>query len=165
MKQTVYIETTIISYLTARPCADLVTRGHQKLTQIWWNDRQFEFLLYTSQFVMSEASSGDMNAASKRLEILANIPLVEIRPEVEVLANRLLIDKALPSRAKVDALHLAVAAVHGIQLLMTWNCRHLANATLRHTIENVCRAEGYEVPIICTPFELMGENYDPRSAR
>jgi hypothetical protein len=157
MKLKVYIETSVISYLTARPSRDLITAAHQQLTIDWWEDRRADFDLYVSQLVIREASAGDENAASRRLEIIKPMPLLELNEEALALARSLLEDGPLPAKASEDALHIAIAAVHGMDFLLTWNCKHIANAEMRGLIEGVCRSKGYEPPITCTPEELLGE--------
>jgi predicted nucleic acid-binding protein len=157
MKLKVYIETSVISYLTARPSRDLITAAHQQLTTDWWEDRRKDFDLYVSQLVVREASAGDQNAASRRLEIIEPIPLLELNEEALGLARSLLEDGPLPTKASEDALHIAIATVHGMDFLLTWNCKHIANAEMRNLIEEVCRSKGYEPPITCTREELLGE--------
>jgi len=157
-KPTVYIETTIVSYLTAWPSRDIVQLAHQQMTLQWWRDRRPDFELFTSQFVLDEAAAGDPTAAAQRLAHLAAIPLLAISSDVVPLAGRLLTDGALPPNARVDALHLAIAAANGMHYLMTWNCRHLANATLWRKIEDACVDAGFVAPAICTPNELLGSN-------
>jgi hypothetical protein len=156
MKPTVYIETTIPSYLTAWPSRDLVRAAHQQITREWWTRRD-EFDLYPSRLVVQECQAGDEQAAAHRLASLAGIPLLEQEAEAAELADALLRDVPLPQKAAADALHIATAAVHGMQYLLTWNCTHLANAALRPQIEAVCRAAGFEPPLICTPQELPAE--------
>ena len=157
MKPRIYLETTIVSYLTAWPSRDLVTAAHQQITWEWWESRRAEFELYISQIVVQESSAGDGNAAERRLEALEDIPLLDITEDVTVLAEKLMEQVPLPERAGVDALHIAVAVVNGMDYLLTWNCTHIANAALRNRIEAVCRSSGYEPPVICTPEELMEE--------
>jgi hypothetical protein len=155
MQPKAYLETTIASYLTARPSRDLITAANQQMTHDWWHDHRRNFDLYVSQFVVEEASAGDPEAATRRLAVLADLPQLDVTDAVQHLAQALLTHVPLPQNAQVDALHIAVATVHGIDYLVTWNCTHIANATLRHRIEAICRAEGYEPPIICTPQELL----------
>ena len=157
-KPTVYIETTIVSYLTARPSSDVVQQGNVELTKRWWHGRRAEFELFTSQFVLDEAGAGDPAAAAERLAVLDELDLLAIPEEVEPLARRIVSAGALPAKARVDALHLSVATVNGMQFLLTWNCKHLANAMLRRRIEDTCRSAGYEPPAIGTPHELMGSS-------
>ncbi len=157
MKPTVYIETTIPSYLTAWPSRDLVRAAHQEITREWWARRE-QYELYSSRLVIAECQSGDQEAAADRLKVLTGIPLLEQRNEAGELAEALLRGVPLPGKAASDALHIATAAVHGMLYLLTWNCRHIANVTLRPWIEAVCRAAGYEPPLICTPEELPTED-------
>jgi predicted nucleic acid-binding protein len=157
MKPTVYVETTIPSYLTAWPSRDLVQAAHQQITQEWWAHRD-DFELFTSRLVVQECRAGDAQAAADRLAALAGIPVLEQGTEVAELAEVLIREVPLPAKAAADALHIATAAVHGMQYLLTWNCAHLANVTLRPRIEAVCRAAGYEPPLICTPEELPTED-------
>lgn len=160
MKPTVYIETTVPSYLTAWPSRDLVRAAHQQITREWWAHRD-AFDLYMSRLVVQECQAGDQQAAVDRLAALAGIPLLEQTPEAGELADALLRDVPLPQKAAADALHIATAAVHGMQYLLTWNCTHIANAALRPQIEAVCRAAGFEPPLICTPEELPPEESEP----
>ena len=110
-----------------------------------------------SQFVLDEAAAGDEGAAASRLTALADVAVLEVTEDAIVLAERLITGGGLPSQARVDALHVAMAAVHGMDYLLTWNCRHIANATLRGKIEELCREAGFEPPTICTPLELPKE--------
>ncbi|MGH9947489.1 MAG: type II toxin-antitoxin system VapC family toxin [Pyrinomonadaceae bacterium] len=159
-KETVYIETTVVSYLTAWLSRDLIRAAHQQITQEWWHNRREDFEIFVSEFVINEASAGDAEAAGKRLAALENVALLDVTLAVENLAKMLIADKALPPRAATDALHIAVAAVHGIDYLLSWNCKHIANAEMQDTIEKVCRESGCKCPKICTPEELLGGKYD-----
>ncbi len=160
LKPRVYLETTIPSYLTAWPSRDLVRAAHQQITRDWWDRRRADFELYISQVVLRECQAGDATAAAERLKILQDLPLLEQTEEATRLAQALVDRVPLPERAAVDALHVAIAAVHGVDYLLTWNCTHIANATLRDPIESVCRENGYEPPAICTPDELLAEEGD-----
>ena len=153
MKPRVYIETTVPSYLTAWPSRDLVRAAHQQITREWWARRD-AFELYSSRLVVQECQAGDPQAAADRLAALAGIPLLEQTSDAAALAEALLRGVPLPERAVADALHIAIAAVHGMDYLLTWNCTHIANVTLRPQIETVCRGSRYEPPLICTPEEL-----------
>lgn len=157
MKPTVYIETTVISYLTSRLSRDLRMAAHQQSTQDWWRDRRQDFTLYASQLVVQEASRGDQSAAQLRLAEINKLELLDTTDEVLFLAKTLIDNTLIPQGASEDAVHIAVATVNGIDYLLTWNLKHIANATLRGRVEAQCRAEGYEPPIICTPEELMEE--------
>jgi len=157
MKSRLYLETTIPSYLTSRPSRDLIVAGHQQLTREWWERRRGAFQLYLSQLVIDEVSAGDPAAARERLKILRELPLLEITPEVTELASGILASGKIPRKAAADAAHIAIAAVHGMDFLVTWNCVHIANATNARALALICRDHGFDCPVICTPQELMGE--------
>jgi predicted nucleic acid-binding protein len=156
MRESVYIETTVISYLTAWLSRDLIRAAHQQITQEWWLNRRQDFDIFVSAFVINEASLGDKIAAKERLEALEGISLLDINSEVENLAKVLISNKALPQKSVTDALHIAVAAVHNIDYLLSWNCKHIANAEMQKIIRKNCEETGYNCPIICTPEELLG---------
>lgn len=155
MKQKTYLETSVISYLSARPSRDLIVAANQQTTQDWWRIRKEDFEIFVSQLVIQESSSGDAEAVSRRLAALENIPLLDITDEAVSLAEKLVREKAIPEKAAEDALHIALSAVHGMDYLLTWNFKHIANATMRANVELICRLSGYEPPIICSPLELM----------
>jgi predicted nucleic acid-binding protein len=152
-RPTVYVETSVVSYLTALGSRDVVLVAQQELTRTWWASR-VDFSLFASRFVRDEASAGDAAAARRRLDALHGIPLLDITEDAIQLAARLVSDGGLPAKARVDALHVAVATVHGMDYLLTWNCKHIANASLRGKIEAICKASGFLPTTICTPFEL-----------
>jgi len=156
MKPKAYIETTVVSYLTARPSRDLIMAAHQQLTQERWENRRPDFDLYASQLVIQESSAGDVGMAQQRLEMLDDLPLLEVNPEAISLARTLVEKGPIPEKAAVDALHIAVATVHGMNYLLTWNCKHIANAERQAGVAKICREAGYGPPIICTPEELLG---------
>ena len=155
MKPKVYIETSVISYLTARSSRDILVAANQQVTQEWWHDRREKFDLYVSQLVDQEISSGDSEAVVKRQQALTNCSFLDITAESVELAGRLIEQNAIPKQAAEDALHIAVAAVSGMDYLLTWNFKHIANATMRANVELVCRLNGFEPPVICSPMELM----------
>ncbi len=155
-----YIETSIVSYLTALPSGNLLAAAWQKTTADWWRTRKAGFRLVTSSLTLEEAGKGDHEAAGRRLAALSGIPLLPITEAAVELAGDLLREKALPATAQNDAVHAAVAAVHGIEFLLTWNFRHLANAGTRPIMRSVCKRNGYTSPEICTPSELMGDIED-----
>jgi len=158
VRRGVYVETSIISYLAARPSRDLITAAHQQVTHTWWQERRPEFDLYASQVVLDEAAAGDPEAATRRAGLLAELPLLDITAEVAELAAALIERVPLPARAGADAAHIAIAAYHRIDFLLTWNSAHIANAEMRPRIEQVCRESGFPAPALCTPDELMGGN-------
>ena len=158
MIQRVYVETTFVSYLTARLSRDLIIAGHQQITHDWWDFRRGDFELCASQLVLDEASEGDPQAAQERLDILNPIMSLDTTDEALGLAQELVQAGALPPKAQNDALHIAIAATQGVPYLLTWNLRHMANATMRPLIEAVCAKKGYKAPVICTPEELRKVN-------
>lgn len=155
MKRRVYVETTIVSYLASRPSRDVIVAGRQQVTHRWWEVRRPDFDVVVSQVVLDEISAGDPKAAMRRLEVVAGLPLLDVTPEAAELAARLIERVPLPSQASVDATHVAVAACHRVDFVITWNVAHIANAVLRRRVEAVCRTAGYDAPILCTPDELM----------
>lgn len=157
-KRTVYLETSVIGYATTRPSRDLVVAGRQQITREWFVRGALAYDLFMSQLVIREASSGDEEAARARLALLEGIPLLAVSDAAGELAGRLVDVGAVPRIAAEDALHIAVAVVHGVDFLLTWNCKHIANAMMRSDIERACREAGYEPPVICTPEELTSED-------
>jgi predicted nucleic acid-binding protein len=160
MAQSVYLETSIISYLAARPSRDLVTAAHQQITHQWWETRRRHFEVFVSELVHFECSAGDPEAASRRAAILKGIQSLDITPLAESLAEEILRGADLAASARADALHIAIAVSQGVDYLMTWNVTHIANAERRPLVERACRTAGYEPPILCTPDELLGEEAD-----
>ncbi len=155
MPDRVYIETTFVSYLKARPSRDIVIAAHQQIAHQWWNTRRASYELCIAEPVLEEAALGDPQAAQGRLDVLSAMSLLRTTAAATALAKALIEAGALPANAADDALHLAIAAVNRIPYLLTWNCRHLANARMRPIIESVCAAKGFKAPIVCTPEELM----------
>ena len=158
MKSKVYIETTIISYLTAWRSPQLVMAAHQESTRKWWDDERHKFDLFVSETVIQEASAGDLEAAQRRLDAIKGVPQLQVINEARDLAKILVQRVPLPENARIDALHVATATINGMDYLLTWNCRHIANAMLRNAMTQICEAEGYLIPVICTPLELFEEN-------
>jgi hypothetical protein len=155
VKRSVYIETTIVSYLVGRSSRDLVAAANQALTREWWTARSQEFDLFASAVVIGEARDGDPELAARRVEILSRAGLLEVTGSALQLAGELLRRTGIPAKAQVDALHIAIAAIHGMDYLLTWNCKHIANAVTLPKVYAVCRELGYEPPFVCTPQELM----------
>jgi predicted nucleic acid-binding protein len=156
VKKSVYIETTIVSYLTAQASHDVIRAARRAITKRWWNDRRQDFKLFVSEIVFEEAQKGDMLAVKRRKRVLDRLPRLEISDEAAELAAALIEEGTMPPKAAGDALHLAVAAVQKIDFLLTWNYRHLANAEMMGRMASVVAAKGYRAPVICTPEELMG---------
>ncbi|MGK7876169.1 MAG: type II toxin-antitoxin system VapC family toxin [Xenococcaceae cyanobacterium] len=157
MSETVYIETSIIGYLTARSSNNLILMASVEVTREWWDIRRTQFTLYISQVVLDEVGRGDAEIASRRLELLRDFPLLEVSEAVQSLAAQFLNKSNLPAKATDDALHIAAATVYGLDYLLTWNCKHIANAQIQKKLAQISFDAGYELPTICTPYELMGE--------
>jgi predicted nucleic acid-binding protein len=157
MSETVYIETSLVGYLTARPSNNLILMANLEITQRWWDTRRSQFTLYISQVVLDEATEGDPEMAAKRIEILQSLSVLELTEAVQDLGAQFLQKSNLPSKASDDAIHIAAATVHGLDYLLTWNCKHIANAQIQRKLAEVCLDFGYKLPTICTPYELMGE--------
>jgi len=160
MAKATYIETSIVSYLTSKPSRDLRVAAWQQITAQWWEQERGKYDLFTSELVLAEASAGDAVAAEGRLRALSAILELAVDDEVKQLATRLTVDGGVPATAQVDALHIAVAAVHRMDYLLTWNCRHIDNPATKPIIRSICAAAGYTCPEICTPLELLSEEPD-----
>jgi len=156
MKPTLYLKTTIPSYLTARPSREPLMSGQITATKQWWRLRRRDFELFISQLVLDEAERGDAKASARRMRILAGLPRWQVTLEVDRLAEAILQRHLLPPRATVDAFHIATATVHGAHFLLTWNCAHINNREMLPQVERLCRERGHEFPVVCTPLELMG---------
>ena len=152
--KSVYVETTIVSYLTARQSNDPIQSGRQEITQRWWTRESSAFRLVTSEIVVEEASEGDARAAALRLQKLATLERLVVTPDADEVARSLINTRAIPNEAIVDALHIGIAAVHGVEYLLTWNFRHIANASLQALIRQAIYDCGFVPPEICTPEEL-----------
>jgi predicted nucleic acid-binding protein len=161
MKPTLYLETTIPSYYTARPVRDVVALAHQEITRTWWDNRLPLFDVYISPVVLEEARQGAPEPAQRRLEVLATFPVLEATPAIEHLAATYMTQLVLPGKALRDAAHLAFACGYELDYLLTWNCAHIANAEIRRRLMAINAADGRQTPIICTPEELMGTEETP----
>jgi hypothetical protein len=155
-KAKVYIETSIIGYLTARLSRDLIVAACQQATQDWWADQAERFDLYVSAVVLREAGAGARLEAQKRIAILESIPLLDLNEDALRLAERFVRRKVLPAKAGDDAVHIALATVHDMDYLLTWNCKHIANPVMQKKLASLSRSLGYELPTICTPYEFLG---------
>lgn len=155
---TVYIETSIVSYLRQRPSSKVVMAARQLLTSRWWDTERTNYQLVVSQYVLDEASAGDPTLAAERVKALAGIPLLPNAPQITRIANEIMTRAILPPKAQVDALHIATVAHHRIQYLLTWNCKHIANAKILPRIHQVLTDAGVPIQVICTPEELLGND-------
>ncbi|MEO7297898.1 MAG: type II toxin-antitoxin system VapC family toxin [Verrucomicrobiota bacterium] len=155
MKSKVYLETTIPSLLTARPSRDVLIAGQQQATRDWWEERRRLYKLFISGLVLAESRRGDSSAALARDEVLATCNVLEYTEAAQRLAEEILAARLLPAKAALDAAHIAIASVHEMDFLLTWNCRHIANAAIVDKVRATIAAAGYAPPVICTPLELM----------
>jgi hypothetical protein len=155
MKPRLYIETTIPSYLVARTSRDLRLAADQESTQTWWEVHRHKYDLFVSEAVLEEAAEGDADFAAKRLAMLDGLPRLRITAEVDALVARFLDEQIIPPAVAADAVHLALAVAHRMDLLLTWNCKHLHNPHLERRIVAASRELGYDCPVICTPAELL----------
>ena len=155
MKSTVYIETSVISYLSAKPSRDLIVAAHQQITIDWWETALPHYDAFVSPIVLDEISRGDVNAVQTRLEKVSAFLILEVLPETRNLADIYFSELDIPEKARADSYHLAIAAWHGIDFLVSWNCTHIVNGRIRMMIEEINARQGIRTPIICTPEELM----------
>jgi predicted nucleic acid-binding protein len=158
--KSVYLETSIISYLTSRPSRDLRAAAWQEITAQWWERERPKYELFVSELVIAEGGGGDAAAARRRLDVLSGIKELPVDAEVMTFASRILAEGGVPPHAQADAIHLAVACVHEVDYLLTWNCRHIDNAAAKPIIRSIATIAGYACPEICTPLELLSEESD-----
>ncbi|PIE03020.1 MAG: DNA-binding protein [Acidobacteria bacterium] len=156
MRQKVYLESSFVSYLTSRLSPSLIVAGHQLSTKRWWEKRRHFFDLFISPLVLNEIKRGDEEAAKKRVDIVKALPMLAINDQSIELAEALVTETDMPEKAKEDALHIAIATFFEIDFLLTWNCRHIANAQIQEKLKTIITQRGYKMPIIATPEELMG---------
>jgi hypothetical protein len=164
MKKTVYVETSIVSYLTAKPSQDIRAAAWQQMILQWWDEVRPDYELFISELVTVEAAAGDAQAASRRTAALAGLPELPVDGEIRELAESLIQQGAVPAKAAADALHIAIAAVHDIDYWLTWNFRHIDNAVAKPLMRAICANAGYRCAEICTPPELFSgeENHVSR---
>ena len=157
-KKKVYVETSVVSYLTAKPSHDLIKNARQLATQDWWQTASDDLDLFISPLVEREASKGDAEAASKRMSALDGVPRIPVTEEMLSLAEKLLEATAVPRTSFDDAVHIAIAAVSGMDFLVSWNCKHIANPATKPLIRKALERLGFEYPEICTPLDMKGED-------
>lgn len=157
MPSSVYVETSVISYLTARPSQDVIVAARQAITRSWWQETRQRFEVYISMLVVDEAGAGDADAAAQRAQVMAGLPILELTDSAQALAGQLIEQGLVPKTSAEDSLHIALATAHGMDFLLTWNFRHINNAEMKARIGAAVEAAGYECPVICSPEELGGE--------
>ncbi len=155
--ETVYIETSIFSYLLARQSRNLIAAARQQLTIEWWECHRHRYQHFISNVVIAEASQGDEIRSQERLDLLKDIQRLEITDDCKNLTEKIIYDVPMPEKAIDDAMHAAISSYYSLDFLLTWNCRHLANAHIIPKLRSVVESEGFQFPQICTPEELMGE--------
>ena len=158
LMKSIYIETSIVSYLRQAPSAHVVSAARQLLTHRWWNQERMNYRLVTSQYVIEEASDGAATLAEERLKLLEGMSLLSLDDRIAEIANEIMNRAILPPKASVDALHIAMVAYHRVDYLLTWNCRHIANGRILPRIHAVLRELGYPIPLICTPEEMVNDD-------
>jgi hypothetical protein len=155
MKETLYLETTVASYYTARPSNNIFVLARQQITQQWWAPALQRYDFFISQTVIEEAQEGDPEAAQRRLKVIADFPLLDIDEKVADLYKVYIKRLYLPEKAFRDAAHLAVASVHAMDYFVTWNCTHIANGEIIKKVMSINLDLGIAVPVIVTPEELL----------
>jgi predicted nucleic acid-binding protein len=161
MKPSVYLETTVVSYLVGWLNRNsLLVASNQELTREWWAMRRDKYELFASTVVVDEARKGESQRAAERLEFLREVKLLDSTPEAQFLAAELVREAKIPAKARIDALHISIAAINGMTYLLSWNCSHIVNAATLPRVYEVCRLNGYEPPFVCTPQELMEPEND-----
>jgi hypothetical protein len=155
MTSKIYVETSVISYLASRPGRDVIVLAQQEISRQWWSERERHGQCFISDYVLLEIQRGDAHAAQNRNHLVQGLSVLTGSVKIEELAEQLLQGSALPAAAQLDALHIATATVYEMEYVLTWNCKHIANASKRHIIEKICQDQGYRPPILTTPLELM----------
>ena len=156
----IYIESTIPSYVVARPARDLLQAARQQTSRDWWELKRHQHELFTSQIVLNEIASGESEMAKQRLATLASIPVLRGNEEAENLTLQILGSGLLPAAADRDAGHSALATVYEMDIPLSWNCRHIANASIQARLRKLVEKSGLALPVLCTPDELTGELYE-----
>lgn len=157
LKETVYIETSIIGYLTARATSNLIVTANMQTTKSWWDNHRDKFDIYISEIVIEEVSRGDSEMAAQRLSIVKDFPLLEVTKSVDLLASEFIAKSNLPPFASYDAFHIAIATINELDYLLTWNCKHIANPKIQRKLTEIAQSLDYKLPTICTPYQLQGE--------
>ena len=155
MKESIYLETTVVSYFTAKISRDIIVLAHQEITQEWWPRAIKRFEVYISEIVVEEAGLGDIEAAKKRLAVLKDFSHLELTEKVEKMSQIYMEKLKITKKSARDAIHIAIASVHNVDYLVTWNCAHIANAEIIKKLMKINNSFGIHTPIICTPEELL----------
>lgn len=156
----IYIESTIPRYVVARPARDLLQAARQQITKDWWDSERQDHDLFISQIVLDEIASGEAAMARNRLDVVAQIRLLDLTDDAISFTKQILSSGLLPANADRDAAHIALATVHEMDILLSWNCRHIANAAIQARLRRLAEKAGLALPVLCTPDELAGELYE-----
>lgn len=156
-KQKVYIETSVVSYYASRPSRDLVIAARQETTRELWPVLAYRFDRHISMLVLTEINKGDLAAVDERKKAILDIPVLDVTRECELLAETIIGEGLIPKQFAEDSLHIALAAVNGMDYLVTWNFRHLNNALTKTHIMRFVEKKGYVPPVVCSPDELLGD--------
>ncbi|HQZ66529.1 MAG TPA: type II toxin-antitoxin system VapC family toxin [Planctomycetaceae bacterium] len=157
--KTVYVESSIISFLRARPSGHVISAARQLITRRWWDEERGNYQLVISQYVIDEISKGNQDRVRERLDAIVDIPVVELPDDIANLAEEMISAALLPPKARVDALHICVASIQRLDYLLTWNCTHIANARILPRVEAFLSERGHLLPLVCTPEELLDDEY------
>lgn len=155
MKPTVYIETSVISYLTAKPSRDLIVAGHQQITLEWWEKVRAQVTCFVSPFVIQEVARGDKEFAQRRLAAIAEFPVLALNEAIDELARKYFISMTIPEKSRIDAFHLAMATWYRMDYVLSWNCKHIASGRVQKMLRELNAHLGVHTPVMCTPEELM----------
>ncbi len=155
MVTTVYIESTIISYLAAKPSRDLIVAAHQQITNEWWDTIKQQVECYISPFVIQEISAGDQEVAKRSLDLIEDLSILEVNKEIQNLAQKYFAALDIPEKSRLDAFHLALSVWHEIDYLLSLNCKHIVSGRIKKMLDNVNVELDLKIPVLCTPEELM----------
>ncbi len=156
----IYIESTIPSYVVARPARDLLQAARQQTSKDWWELKRQQHELFTSEIVLAEIGEGEAAMARQRLEVMDGIKILRLTDDTEALTRRILESGLLPPDADRDAAHIALATIYEMDILLSWNCRHIANASIQARLRRLAGEMGLPLPVLCTPDEMTGELYE-----
>jgi hypothetical protein len=156
-KQQIYIETSVISYLVSKTSSNIILAAYQQITRQWWDSQLHYYHPFTSDFVLEEISKGDPKLSKERLNTIQKFGKLPVTDDVIELGERYLKQVSIPRKASLDAFHLAISVIHGMDFVLSWNFRHMANAFVRRKLEFINSEIGIQTPTICTPEELIRE--------
>ena len=159
-KKIIYLEPTVISYLTARTTSDPIKLAQQLASKEWWNNHRHKCDIFISNVVLDEIREGDPAAAQMRMALAQTLSLLQSNAETDRLSAALIALHAIPDNHKEDADHIAIASIYPIEYLVTWNQKHILNVSMRDRILSIISDKGYTPPRLVTPAELLAEMDD-----